>query len=69
MAAAAAQSTGDRFWRGLALLAAYGLPFFFILAPLGAFLIYSLFSVQGVEINFHRGHLQARPLADPGALP
>jgi len=42
----------DRIWRGLAIAAAYGLPLFFILAPLLAFLVYSLFWVSGTEIHY-----------------
>lgn len=52
MAAGANRSGGDALWRGLALLAAYGLPFFFILAPLASFLVYSLFWVQGTDIHY-----------------
>ena len=43
---------GDRFWRGVALLAAYGLPLFFILLPLCGFLVYSLFWVEGTELHY-----------------
>jgi spermidine/putrescine transport system permease protein len=43
---------GDRIWRGVALLAAYGLPFFFILLPLCGFLVYSLFWVEGTELHY-----------------
>jgi spermidine/putrescine transport system permease protein len=42
----------DRFWRALALLAAYGLPIFFILLPLCGFLVYSLFWVEGTELHY-----------------
>ena len=42
----------DRIWRGLALLAAYGLPVFFILLPLCGFLVYSLFWVEGTELHY-----------------
>jgi spermidine/putrescine transport system permease protein len=43
---------GDRIWRGVALLAAYGLPLFFILLPLCGFLVYSLFWVEGTELHY-----------------
>jgi spermidine/putrescine transport system permease protein len=43
---------GDRFWRSVALLAAYGLPIFFILLPLCGFLVYSLFWVEGTELHY-----------------
>jgi spermidine/putrescine transport system permease protein len=42
----------DRIWRGIALLAAYGLPLFFILLPLCGFLVYSLFWVEGTELHY-----------------
>jgi spermidine/putrescine transport system permease protein len=42
---------GDRIWRGIALLAVYGLPLFFILLPLCGFLVYSLFWVEGTELH------------------
>jgi spermidine/putrescine transport system permease protein len=42
----------DRIWRALALLAAYGLPIFFILLPLCGFLVYSLFWVDGIELHY-----------------
>jgi spermidine/putrescine transport system permease protein len=42
----------DRIWRGVALLAAYGLPIFFILLPLCGFLVYSLFWVEGTELHY-----------------
>jgi spermidine/putrescine transport system permease protein len=42
----------DRIWRGVALLAAYGLPVFFILLPLCGFLVYSLFWVEGTELHY-----------------
>lgn len=42
----------DRIWRGIALLAAYGLPAFFILLPLCGFLVYSLFWVEGTELHY-----------------
>jgi spermidine/putrescine transport system permease protein len=43
---------GDRIWRAIALLAAYGLPVFFILLPLCGFLVYSLFWVEGTELHY-----------------
>lgn len=43
---------GDRLWRAIALLAAYGLPVFFILLPLCGFLVYSLFWVEGTELHY-----------------
>src|SRR4051794_27390831 len=42
----------DRIWRGIALLAAYGLPIFFILLPLCGFLVYSLFWVEGTTLHY-----------------
>ncbi|WP_395022229.1 ABC transporter permease [Dongia sp.] len=42
---------GDRIWRGIVLLAVYGLPLFFILLPLCGFLVYSLFWVEGTELH------------------
>jgi spermidine/putrescine transport system permease protein len=42
----------DKGWRGLAVGIAYGLPIFFILLPLLGFLVYSLFSVKGVELHY-----------------
>jgi spermidine/putrescine transport system permease protein len=44
--------SGDSFWRGLAILAAYGLPIVFIALPLAAFLIYSLFWVEGTDMHY-----------------
>jgi spermidine/putrescine transport system permease protein len=43
---------GDRFMRAAALLAAYGLPIFFILLPLCGFLVYSLFWVEGTTLHY-----------------
>jgi spermidine/putrescine transport system permease protein len=43
---------GDRIGRGIAVLAAYGLPVFFILLPLCGFLVYSLFSVEGTTLHY-----------------
>jgi spermidine/putrescine transport system permease protein len=42
----------DRIGRGAALLAAYGLPVFFILLPLCGFLVYSLFWVEGTTLHY-----------------
>jgi len=42
----------DRIWRAIALLAAYGLPIFFILLPLCGFLVYSLFWVEGTVLHY-----------------
>jgi spermidine/putrescine transport system permease protein len=42
----------DRLWRGIAVLAAYGLPLFFILAPLVSFLTYSFFWVEGTQLHY-----------------
>jgi spermidine/putrescine transport system permease protein len=44
--------SGDSFWRGLAILAAYGLPIVFIALPLAAFLVYSLFWVEGTDMHY-----------------
>ncbi len=52
MTAAGGRIDGGRIWRALALLAAYGLPLAFILLPLAAFLVYSLFWVEGTEIHY-----------------
>jgi spermidine/putrescine transport system permease protein len=43
---------GDTLWRGLAVLLAYGLPIFFIALPLAAFLVYSLFWVEGTDMHY-----------------
>ncbi|HVO03291.1 MAG TPA: ABC transporter permease [Candidatus Cybelea sp.] len=53
--AAASPAAGidwDRLWRGLAVVVAYGLPVFFILLPLGTFLVYSLFWVEGTQMHY-----------------
>jgi spermidine/putrescine transport system permease protein len=42
----------DRVWRSVALIAAYGLPIFFILLPLCGFLVYSLFWVEGTTLHY-----------------
>ncbi|HVT50442.1 MAG TPA: ABC transporter permease [Dongiaceae bacterium] len=52
MAASGHRISGDTFWRGLAIALAYGLPIFFILLPLAAFLVYSLFWVQGTDMHY-----------------
>jgi spermidine/putrescine transport system permease protein len=52
MAATSQRLSGDTFWRGLAVLLAYGLPIFFIALPLAAFLVYSLFWVEGTEMHY-----------------
>jgi len=52
VAAPAQRISGDTFWRGFAVLLAYGLPIFFILLPLAAFLVYSLFWVEGTEMHY-----------------
>ncbi|HVY98015.1 MAG TPA: ABC transporter permease [Dongiaceae bacterium] len=52
MAASGQRISGDTFWRGLAVLLAYGLPVVFILLPLAAFLVYSLFWVEGTEMHY-----------------
>jgi len=52
MAAPAQRVGSDTFWRGLSVLLAYGLPVFFILLPLLAFLVYSLFWVEGTEMHY-----------------
>jgi spermidine/putrescine transport system permease protein len=57
MAAPSASASGprmgaDTFWRGLSVLLAYGLPILFILVPLAAFLVYSLFWVEGTEMHY-----------------
>jgi spermidine/putrescine transport system permease protein len=44
--------SGDTVWRGLAVALAYGLPILFILVPLAAFLVYSLFWVEGTEMHY-----------------
>ena len=44
--------SGDRVLRAIAMLAVYGLPLFFILLPLCAFLLYSLFWVEGTELHY-----------------
>jgi len=52
VATPAQRISADSFWRGLAVLMAYGLPIFFILVPLLAFLVYSLFWVEGTEMHY-----------------
>jgi spermidine/putrescine transport system permease protein len=52
MAATTQRISADTFWRGLAVLAAYGLPIFFIALPLAAFLLYSLFWVEGTDMHY-----------------
>jgi spermidine/putrescine transport system permease protein len=57
MAAPSASAYGQRmgadtFWRSLSALLAYGLPILFILVPLAAFLVYSLFWVEGTEMHY-----------------
>jgi spermidine/putrescine transport system permease protein len=52
MAAATVRPNRDIVWRALAILSAYGLPMFFILLPLAAFLVYSLFWVEGTEMHY-----------------
>jgi len=52
MAASGQRISADTFWRGLAVLLAYGLPLLFVLVPLAAFLIYSLFWVEGTEMHY-----------------
>ena len=42
----------DRAWRGIAVLAAYGLPLIFILVPLLSFLTYSFFWVEGTQLHY-----------------
>ena len=43
---------GERIGRGFVVLAAYGLPLFFILLPLCGFLVYSLFWVEGTVLHY-----------------
>lgn len=52
MAASGQRISRDSFWRGLAVSLAYGLPILFILLPLAAFLVYSLFWVEGTEMHY-----------------
>jgi spermidine/putrescine transport system permease protein len=52
MASPAQRMSGDTVWRGLAIALAYGLPIVFILVPLAAFLVYSLFWVEGTEMHY-----------------
>jgi spermidine/putrescine transport system permease protein len=52
MSAPSQRISADTFWRGVAVLLAYGLPIFFILLPLAAFLVYSLFWVEGTEMHY-----------------
>jgi spermidine/putrescine transport system permease protein len=52
MSAPSQRISTDTFWRGLAVLLAYGLPIFFVALPLAAFLVYSLFWVEGTEMHY-----------------
>jgi spermidine/putrescine transport system permease protein len=52
MPATGQRVSSDTFWRGLAVLLAYGLPIFFVALPLAAFLVYSLFWVEGTDMHY-----------------
>lgn len=52
MSAGRQRISGDSVLRGLAVMLAYGLPVLFILLPLAAFLVYSLFWVEGTEMHY-----------------
>jgi spermidine/putrescine transport system permease protein len=62
--------SADKLWHGIAVLAAYGLPLFFILLPMVAFLVYSLFWVEGTEIHYELTLVNyQRFFSDPTFIP